>query len=1041
MASIIRIKRSAGTVAPGTLYYGELGLTFGIGSHGNSGGRLFVGDNYGSPDSVDAVPIAIGGKYYTSMMGHSPGAISGVTNNLNSDRGVVAILSPEANSGLAGSAESLKVDQWNVDNLRLDGNKISSTNTNGDIELDPVGTGVLKFIGGLSQTFDITDESTTRFSVNSVNGSVSITQGTITTDNPILSATSTWNADGVTFNGIKLDIANTASAEASKLIDLQIGSATRFSVTRTGNTQILGDLNIDGGDLTTTAATFNLLNATATTVNAFGAATAIGIGSITGTATINNPTVVGTQTTQNLYNTTATTVNAFGDASTIGIGSTSATLTLRPSTVVGVNATQNLYNTTATTVNAFGDASTIGIGATTGTVTIQNPTVVGTQTTQNLYNTVATTVNAFGDASTIGIGSTSATLTLRPNAVVGVNATQNLYNTTATTVNAFGAATTIGIGATTGIVTIQNPTVVGTQTTQNLYNTTATTVNAFGDASTIGIGSTSATLTLRPSTVVGVNATQNLYNTTATTVNAFGDATALVIGATSGIATINNPTVVGTQATQNLYNTVATNLNFAGDATALVIGATSGIATIRNATLSVPNATTLTLGATSSATSVTFPSTPNTSYVSIAATTNATTNVASGALRVAGGVGIEKDVHIGGTLTVAGAQTLNNNLNVTVNLQVDGNTTLGSESTDTITITGVLGHTGSLTNTGGVTIDNIGISSNVISTKSGGGNVLYIDPYPDGLSNEGLVVVKGNLQVDGTTTTVDSSSVTVNGSIISLGDVTSNRTVIATVASGVSTITLDSVVGINTGDIISGNAALPNSGLTTITAYNTATKIITITGVTGSGITSTTQLTITHAYDTNTDRGIAFDYNTGVGTANQKSGFFGFDDSTGYFTYVPDANISNSVVTGTRGYLDIKGIYYQSGDFSTHGVVYFDNTGLQNSTNDPASPTITSKQILTAVTEANITLSGLTTVTAGDIILQNTGGAYGVVKTSVASTTIVTLIGVEGTFNTTNNSILLKNGSNIGIGTTAIVASVVYTNKPMWTSTLDGGTF
>jgi hypothetical protein len=466
------------------------------------------------------------------------------------------------------------------------------------------------------------------------------------------------------------------------------------------------------------------------------------------------------------------------------------------------------------------------------------------------------------------------------------------------------------------------------------------------------------------------------------------------------------------------------------------VGATTGITTIRNATLSVPNATTLNLGATSSATSVNFQSTPDTSFVSIAATTNATTTT-TGALRVAGGVGIVKDVYIGGTLNLTGNQTNT----ITGNLEVQGNTTLGSESTDTITITGVLGHTGPLTNTGGVTIDNIGISSNVISTKSGGGNVLYIDPYPDGLSNEGLVVIKGNLQVDGTTTTVDSSSVTVNGSIISLGDVTSNRTVIATVAVGVSTITLDSVVGINTGDIISGNAALPNSGLTTITAYNTSTKIVTITGSTSSGITSTTQLTITHAYDTNTDRGIAFDYNTGVGTANQKSGFFGFDDSTGRFTYVPDASISNSVVSGTKGYLDIKGIYYQSGDFSTHGVVYFDSTGLQNSTNDPASPIITSKQILTAVTEANITLSGLTTVTVGDIILQNTGGAYGIVKTSVASTSIITLIGVEGTFNTTNNSILLKNGSNIGIGTTAIVASVVYTNKPMWTSTLDGGTF
>jgi len=1113
MASIIRIKRSTGTVAPASLYYGELGLTIGIGSHGNFGGRLFVGDNSASPDIADTDPVVIGGRYYTDLLSIAPGLVADQVNPTTPANGFVAILD-----------QNRKVNQWNVDNITIDGNKISSTDTNGNIELDPVGTGVLKFIGGASQTFDITDGSTTRFSVNSVNGSVTITQGTITTDNPILSATSTWNDGGVTFNGIKLNITNTSSAAASKLIDLQIGSITQFSVTKTGDTQILGDLNIDGGDVTSNTAALNLFNATVTTANVLGAATAIGIGSITGTVTINNPTVVGTQTTQDLYNTVATTVNAFGDASTIGIGSTSATLTLRPNTVVGVNATQDLYNTTATTVNAFGAATAIGIGATTGTVTIQNPTVVGTQTTQdlyntvattvnafgaataigigattgtvtiqnptvvgtqttqNLYNTTATTVNAFGDASTIGIGATTGTVTINNPTVVGTQTTQNLYNTTATTVNAFGAATAIGIGAnsgtltvgnptvvgtqttqdlyntvattvnafgaataigigaTTGTVTIQNPTVVGTQTTQNLYNTTATTVNAFGDASTIGIGSTSATLTLRPSTVVGVNATQNLYNTVATTVNAFGDATALVIGATSGIATINNPTVVGTQTTQNLYNTVATTVNAFGAATAIGIGSITGTATIRNATLSVPNATTLDLGSTSSVTSVNFQSTPNTSYVSIAATTNATSTT-SGALRVAGGVGIEKDVRIGGTLTITGEQTLNNNLTVTGNLQVNGNTTLGTESTDTITITGVLGHTGPLTNTGGVTIDNIGISSNVISTKSGGGNVLYIDPYPDGLSNEGLVVVKGNLQVDGTTTTVDSSSVTVNGSIISLGDVTSNRTVIATVASGVSTITLDSVVGINTGDIISGNAALPNSGLTTITAYNTATKIITIEGSTSSGITSTTQLTITHAYDTNTDRGISFDYNTGVGTANQKSGFFGFDDSTGYFTYVPDANISNSVVTGTRGYLDIKGIYYQSGDFSTHGVVYFDNTGLQNSTNDPASPTITSKQILTAVTEANITLSGLATVTAGDIILQNTGGAYGVVKTSVASTSIITLIGVEGTFNTTNNSILLKNGSNIGIGTTAIVASVVYTNKPMWTSTLDGGTF
>ena len=376
----------------------------------------------------------------------------------------------------------------------------------------------------------------------------------------------------------------------------------------------------------------------------------------------------------------------------------------------------------------------------------------------------------------------------------------------------------------------------------------------------------------------------------------------------------------------------------------------------------------------------------------------------TGALVVEGGVGIEKNLNVGGNVTIAGVSTF----------------------------------------TGSVVIGDVRIEDNVISTIPGSGNVLYIDPYPDGLSNEGTVVIKGDLQVDGTTTTVNSSTVTVNGAILSLGEVTSVRTVVATVASGVSTISLDSVVGINTGDIITGNAALPNSGLTTITSYNTSTKIITITGTTSSGISTTSQLTVIHAYDTNTDRGISFNYNTGVGTANNKTGFFGYHDTTNSgsaapvrsWTYVPDATNSNNVITGTRGYLDIKGIYYQTGDFSTHGVVYFDSTGLQTSTNDPASPTITSKQVLTAITEITLTFGSAASVTVGDIILQDTSGAYGIVKTTVNSSTI-TLVGVEGTFTNTYN----VNKNSVSLSLIPTTVTTIYTNKPTWTSTLDGGTF
>jgi len=343
------------------------------------------------------------------------------------------------------------------------------------------------------------------------------------------------------------------------------------------------------------------------------------------------------------------------------------------------------------------------------------------------------------------------------------------------------------------------------------------------------------------------------------------------------------------------------------------------------------------------------------------------------------------------------------------------------------------------------------LEENVLSTVSGAGDKLFIDPFPDGLSNQGDVIIKGNLQVDGTTTAVNSTNVTVNDPIFTIGDVTSERTVMQSVATGINTISLDSVVGINTGDIVSGNASLPNSGLTTVTSYDTGAKMITIEGITSAGITTTSSLTITHAFDTNTDRGIAFNYNIGVGTANSKTGYFGYVDTDSNpdssavarsWTYVPDASVAGNTVTGTRGYLDIKGIYYQTADYNTHGAVYFDENGLQTSTNNPASPIITSKQILTAVTKNTLALPSNVTVAVGDIVRQDTSGAYGIVETAVNAGNSIDLIGVEGTFTNTYN--IRKEGENGSIQNLAVIpatVSVIYTNKPHWSSTLDGGTF
>ena len=355
----------------------------------------------------------------------------------------------------------------------------------------------------------------------------------------------------------------------------------------------------------------------------------------------------------------------------------------------------------------------------------------------------------------------------------------------------------------------------------------------------------------------------------------------------------------------------------------------------------------------------------------------------NGALVVEGGVGIEKSVNIGGNLGVTGVSTFTgigtfvSDLFVGGDLHVADDLFLDEATIRNLRVTGISTFEGDMHQTGGVfhaldaRVGGVGISSNVISTLPNTGNLLFIDPFPDGLSNEGTVIVKGDLQVDGTTTTVDSFTVNLNDPIINLGVTTSTRTVMATALAGVSTIKVDTTAGINTGDGIAGTNI--GSG-TTIATYDLGEKLITINGsVQVGGIATTTQLTVTSNVDTNTDRGVAFNYNTSAGSGNNKKGFFGFHDlggessnaPEGSFTFIPDATIINNLVGGTKGFLDIKGIYFQTGDFDTtgNGIVYFDSTGKQVGAAGTAAGITTSNFILT--TDANNIPKWTTTIDGG----------------------------------------------------------------------------
>lgn len=70
-------------------------------------------------------------------------------------------------------------------------------------------------------------------------GAVSIASGTLITNASALSITQTWNASGTTFDApVLVNVTNTASAATSRILDLKVGSTSKFAVDALGTTYV-----------------------------------------------------------------------------------------------------------------------------------------------------------------------------------------------------------------------------------------------------------------------------------------------------------------------------------------------------------------------------------------------------------------------------------------------------------------------------------------------------------------------------------------------------------------------------------------------------------------------------------------------------------------------------------------------------------------------------------------------------------------------------------------------------------------------------------
>jgi hypothetical protein len=753
----------------------------------------------------------------------------------------------------------------------------------------------------------------------------------------ILSSTITSNQSTLSLFNTTVTNANVLGAANTIILGGTGGTAT----IRNAATNLNGTLTVTGVSVHQGAGHFN------STLTVTGASSLIGDVTATGDIAVNGGDITSTATTFNLLNTTVTGLNVASAAGTVNVG-TSATavrigangtggLILGNSTVSGLSTTQNLYNTTATTINFAGAATSLVMGALTGSTNVRNTFTVGqgggvggTINTNSVSGTNPLTITPTGNLNLTAVpfanvGGNSPQLTIQgidQAAGLSIFSGGNLYLGAKTDDTLDVTPVDLTFGWTTA-----NILTTTSGTTANVFNTNATTVNVGGAATSLVMGAASGTTTIRNAatrlngtlTVTGATVIQGALSTNgALTVTGASNLQGLVTISdnltVNGNAEIKGTTISSSSATFNLLNTTVTNANVLGAANTIILGGTGGTATIRNAGTN--------LNGTLTVTGVSVHQGAG-SFNSTLTVTGATT--LNNNLTVTGASTLQGNVNMNGNLTVTGATTLQGAMSVSTTIS-SGSTTFNLLNT---TVTGL--NIGGAANT-----VNIGSTTAIINLGTG--------------TTGATVNIKGNLVVEGSTTTVNSTTVTIDDLNIVLADG-------QTTAAGVDTGGINlGTSGINWTYVHGGGTfanwtSTTNVDLTTGFAYKIGNQSVLSSSTLGASVVNSS-LTQVGTIATGTWRGSVIAANwggTGFGTytvgqvlyaatttslaqlsAAATPGSLLASNGAGVAPEYKFISLSNGSVTSSSGTLTLS-IQNAAADGSTKGLASFNSTQFDDS--------------------------------------------------------------------------------------------------------------